>query len=439
MNVKDKNFKTRWGFVLACVGSAVGMANVWGFPFRMASLGGAAFLIPYLIFVALFSYVGLSAEYAIGRKTGTGTLGSYEYAWKSRGFKGVSKVIGWIPLIGSFCIAIGYSVIVAYVLKALVESLTGTLMTVDSQSWFEGFSLTAYSVVPYHIAIIIAVAITLSVGAKSIEKTSKIMMPLFFVLFLILAVRVFFLDNSFKGYEFMFTPRFDELANPEVWIYAMGQAFFSLSVTGSGMIVYGSYLSKGEDIVKSAKETAFFDTIAALTAALVIVPSTFAYGVDLNSGPGLLFVTLPTILQDIAFGRVFAIILFLAVVFGGITSLQNMIEVVVESLLYKFPKLKRNTVLTVLIVLLFAISVNMHQIFKWGPWMDFVSIYIIPIGAVIGSITWFWVLKKDELLDEVNDGAEKQYSNTWHVIGKYVYVPLATILCAIALFKGISF
>lgn len=435
----DKNFTTRWGFVLACVGSAVGMANVWGFPFRMGSYGGSAFLIPYIIFVVLFSYVGLSTEYAIGRMTGTGTLGSYEYVWKKRGFNKVAKVIGWIPLIGSFCIAIGYSVIVAYVLKALVESITGNLMHVDAGAWFAEFSSQPYSVVIYHVAIIVIVSLTLTVGAKSIEKTNKIMMPIFFILFLVLAIRVLLLDNSLAGYEFMFKPKFEELLDAEVWIFAMGQAFFSLSITGSGMIVYGSYLQKGEDIIKSSENTAFFDTIAALTSAIVVIPACFAYGVDLGSGPGLLFETLPTILQDIPFGRVFAIILFVAVVFGGISSLQNMIEVCVESILHKFPKLKRNHVLIVLMASLFLISVNMHQISVWGPWMDLISIYIIPIGAIIGAVSWFWILDRDELLNEVNDGAGKQYGKGWHSVGKYVYVPLALILCLIALFKGISF
>ncbi|EFI42676.1 sodium-dependent transporter [Peptoniphilus sp. oral taxon 386] len=438
--MKDKkNFSSQWGFILACVGSAVGMANVWGFPFRIGSLGGSAFLIAYLIFVAIFSYVGLSAEYAIGRHTGTGTLGSYEYVFKSRGHKKLGKVVGWIPLIGSFCIAVGYSVIVAYVLKALFQSVTGSIMSVDTKAWFESFALTEYSVIPYHLVIVFGVIITLVVGTKGIEKTNKIMMPLFFILFCILAVRVLFLKDSFEGYSFMFRPEWKDLTNPKVWIFAMGQAFFSLSVTGSGMIVYGAYLSKESDIVKSSVNTAFFDTIAAIVASLVIIPACFSYGVDVSSGPGLLFVTLPAILQDIPFGRVFAIVLFLAVVFGGITSLQNMFEVVIESIMYKFPHFKRRNILAVLAISLFAISVNMEAIFIWGPWMDFVSIYIIPIGALLGALTWFWILDPKELLSEINVGSSKKYSSSWHFIGKYIYVPLAAILCFIAVVKGISF
>lgn len=438
--MKDKkNFSSQWGFILACVGSAVGMANVWGFPFRIGSLGGSAFLIAYLIFVAIFSYVGLSAEYAIGRHTGTGTLGSYEYVFKSRGHKKLGKIVGWIPLIGSFCIAVGYSVIVAYVLKALFQSVTGSIMSVDTKAWFESFALTKYSVIPYHLVIVFGVIITLVVGTKGIEKTNKIMMPLFFILFCILAVRVLFLKDSFEGYSFMFRPEWKDLTNPKVWIFAMGQAFFSLSVTGSGMIVYGAYLPKESDIVKSSVNTAFFDTIAAIVASLVIIPACFSYGVDVSSGPGLLFVTLPAILQDIPFGRVFAIVLFLAVVFGGITSLQNMFEVVIESIMYKFPHFKRRNILAVLAISLFAISVNMEAIFIWGPWMDFVSIYIIPIGALLGALTWFWILDPKELLSEINVGSSKKYSSSWHFIGKYIYVPLAAILCFIAVVKGISF
>lgn len=437
--VDKKHFKTHWGFILACVGSAVGMANVWGFPFRIGSLGGSAFLIPYLLFIALFSYVGLSAEYAIGRHTGTGTLGSYEYAWSRRGFKKTGKVIGWIPLAGSFCIAIGYSVIVAYVLKALFSSVTGTLMHVETGPWFESFALKPYSVIPFHIIIILAVVISLFVGTRGIEITNKIMMPLFFILFCILAIRVAFLPGAFKGYEFTFRPDWKDLANPKVWIFAMGQAFFSLSVTGSGMIVYGAYLEKDEDVVRSSVNTAIFDTIAAIVASLVIIPACFSYGVDVNSGPGLLFVTLPEILQDIPFGQVFAILLFVAVVFGGISSLQNMFEVVVESIKHKFPKASRNWIIVGMTALLFAFSVNMEAIFTWGPWMDFVSIYIIPIGAGIGAFTWFYIMPKDEMLGEINQGAVNTKSRIWLNIGRYIYVPVTILLCGIALIKGISF
>ncbi|MBM7871499.1 NSS family neurotransmitter:Na+ symporter [Clostridium pascui] len=436
---KSAKFQSKWGFILACVGSAVGMANVWGFPYKLGSNGGGAFLVAYLIFIVIFSYVGLSAEYAIGRRSKTGTVGAYENAWESGGKGGIGKIVGWLPLAGSMCIAIGYAAIISYVLKGWTESVTGTLMTVDTGMWFESFSMTDYSVVPYHIIVVIGTLLTLTLGADSIEKSNKVMMPLFFILFIVLAIRVAFLPGAVEGYKFMFMPRWEFLKDPMVWIWAMGQAFFSLSVTGSGMIVYGAYLSNDEDIIDGAKNTAIFDTIAAIVAALVIIPACFAYNVDVGSGPGLLFVTLPKILQNIPGGRIFAIILFTAVVFGGVSSLQNMFEVVGESLMYKFPKLKRVPMLVLLCIICFGIGVNMEPIFKWGPWMDIISIYIIPIGATLGAISWFWIMKKEDLINEINLGAKKKQGELWYNMGRYLYVPFATILCIIALFMKVSF
>ena len=439
-NSNEKKFKSKWGFILACVGSAVGMANIWGFPYKLGSMGGSAFLIAYLIFVVLFSYVGLSTEYAVGRRAKTGTVGAYAMAWRSGGQdNSLGKNIGWLPLAGSMCIAIGYAVIISYVLKGLLQSITGSIMTVDTTTWFESFALKDFSVVPLHLAILIITLITLIFGAESIEKSNKIMMPLFFILFVFMAIRIAMLPGAMEGYKYIFIPDWSKLADPRVWIGAMGQALFSLSLTGSGMIVYGAYLSDDEDVLGGAINTAFFDTMAAIIAALVMIPACFAYNQDPAAGPGLLFVVLPTILQDMPGGQLFAIVLYLAVVFGGISSLQNMLEVVLESINFRFPKIKRNYILAGLFVVCFGIGVFMEPISKWGPWMDLVSIYIIPIGAIIGAISWFWIMKKEDLIDEINKGAKKPVSETWYKIGKFVYVPLATALCIIALTKIDSF
>jgi NSS family neurotransmitter:Na+ symporter len=222
------------------------------------------------------------------------------------------------------CIAIGYAVIIAYVLKAFFQSVTGELMVLDTGLWFESFSTTEYSVVPFHIIVVIGTLLTLLLGAKSIEKTNRVMMPVFFIIFIVLAIRVAFLSGAVEGYKFMFTPDWSALKNPMVWIWAMGQAFFSLSVTGSGMIVYGAYLPDEERVVGVALRTAIFDTIAALVAALVIIPACFAYGLDIGAGPSLLFVTLPRILQDIPLGQIFAIFLYIGRGFNGATVINNL-------------------------------------------------------------------------------------------------------------------
>ena len=438
--MKQNNF-SRWGFILSAVGSAVGMANVWGFPAKMGSNGGGAFLVAYLFFIALFSVVGLSAEYAIGRRSRTGTLGSYRKAWASRSSRlgNAGGLLGWLPLAGSMCIAIGYAVIIAYILKAFFQSVTGELMHVDTGAWFDSFSQAEYSVIPFHVIVVVGTLLTLLLGAKSIEKTNKVMMPLFFIIFLVLAVRVAFLPGAIEGYKFMFTFDWAKLKDPMVWIWAMGQAFFSLSVTGSGMIVYGAYLDDKEDVVQVSVRTAMFDTIAALVAALVIIPACFAYGLDVGAGPSLLFVTLPRILQDIPMGRLFAVILYTAMVFAGVSSLQNMFEAVGESLQNRFPRISRNWGLVLLAVVCLGFGLHMEPIYNWGPWMDVVSIYIIPIGATLGAVSWFWIMKKEDLLDEINKGTSRPHGSLWHNCGRFLYVGCALILCMVALFMKVAF
>ena len=417
------------------------MANVWGFPAKMGANGGGAFFVAYLIFVALFSMVGLSAEYAVGRRSRTGTLGSYRNAWISRSPRlgKAGSLVGWLPLAGSMCIAIGYAVIISYVLKAFFQSLTGELMTVDTGIWFESISTTEYAVVPFHVIVVVGTLLTLLLGAKSIEKTNKVMMPIFFVIFVILAIRVSFLPGAAAGYRFMFTADWSRLKDPMVWVWAMGQAFFSLSVTGSGMVVYGAYLEEQEDVVHIAFRTAIFDTIAALAASLVIIPACFAYGLDVGTGPSLLFVTLPRILQDIPAGRLFAVILYIAMVFAGVSSLQNMFEAVGESLQSRFSGLSRGWVLILLAVICLGFGLHMEPIFDWGPWMDIVSIYIIPIGATLGAVSWFWGMKKEDLLDEINKGASRPHGTLWYNTGRFLYVFCALVLCLVALCMKVAF
>ena len=434
-------FQSRWGFILASIGSAVGMANVWGFPAKVGQNGGGAFIVAYLLFIILFGVVALSAEFAIGRRSGTGTVGSYELAWATRSEKLrlPGRIVGWLPLAGSMCIALGYACIIAYIIRGLMASITGELMNVDAGEWFGAMSGTPFSVVPYHVVVVVVTLATMVMGAATIEKTNKVMMPVFFIIFIVLMIRVAIMPGAIEGYKFMYLPDWSRLAEPMVWVWAMAQAFFSLSVTGSGMIVYGAYLNKEEDIVGTAKMTALFDTIAAMVAAMVIIPACFAYNLDIAAGPSLLFVVLPTILADIPMGQLFAIILYLAMAFAGISSLQNMLEVVGESLMKYIPKLSRNMMLVVLGVVCLGIGVFMEPIYKWGPWMDLVSIYIIPIGATIGAISWFWIMKREDLMDEINHGAKKPYGTKWYYAGKFLVVPCAIILCGCALILKIAF
>ena len=432
---QNGGFGSGVGFVLACVGSAVGMGNIWMFPYRVGQYGGGAFLVPYILFVALFGLVGLSAEFAIGRRAGTGTLGAYEYCWNKRKKGKLGYVLGWIPLMGSLGIAIGYSVIVGWVLRSLGGSLTGALLTEDAATYFSQ-ATGDFGSVPWHLIIVAVSALILMFGAtKGIEKINKILMPAFFILFAILAVRVAFLPGASEGYKFLFIPDWSKLLEVDTWVMAMGQAFFSLSITGSGMIVYGTYLSKDEDIPKASVRTAIFDTIAAMLAALAIMPAVFAFGIEPNSGPPLMFITLPNIFKQMPMGQLFAVLFFVSVVFAGVTSLINMFEAVSESWQTRF-KLPRKAAVALCAGIAFVVGLFLEAEPKVGSWMDFITIIVVPFGAVLGAVSIYYILGYDEIKEELEEGRSKPLGKYFKPLAKYVYVPMSVIVFVLGILYG---
>ena len=431
---KNGNFKSTVGFVLACVGSAVGMGNIWMFPYRLGQYGGAAFLIPYLIFIALFGLVGLSAEFALGRMAKTGTLGAYAYCWKNK----FGKYIGWLPLLGSLGIAIGYSVILGWVFRSIQGVLTNELLTNDIPAFFTNMT-QSFSNVPCHFLVLFVTCLLLFTSAtNAIEKVNKVLMPAFFILFIILAIRVSLFNGAIEGYKFLFVPKWEYLLNKETWIMAMGQAFFSLSITGSGMIVYGAYLKDDVDIPKASMQTAIFDTIAAMLAALAIMPAVFSFGIDPVSGPSLMFLTLPEVFKQMPLGNFFALFFFISVAFAGITSLINMLEAVCESWQNRFHISRKKAVL-VCGIITFIISVCIENGDIVGKWMDVVTIYIIPFAALLGAITIYYILCWNALIQELDKGRKKPVGPTFKFLGKYVYVFLAIIILILGiLYNGIG-
>lgn len=426
-------FTGKLGFILASVGSAVGMGNIWMFPYRVGQYGGAAFFIPYFLFVALFGLVGLSGEFALGRKTGTGPVGSFEQAALSREKKG-GAVLGYFPLLGSFGIAIGYCIVVGWVLRTIFGAVSGNLFSVDAQVYFDRAS-GSFGSIPWHFAVVAVTALILLFGVTNgIEKMNRFMMPAFFILFFIIAVRVFFLPGSTEGYRYLLVPKWDALLRPQTWIMAMGQAFFSLSITGSGMIIYGSYLKKSEDIVHSSALTAFLDTCAALISGFAIIPAVFAFGLDPQSGPSLLFITLPRVFEQMPMGRIFAVFFFLSVLFAGITSLVNMFEVCSESFQTRF-HLKRKPAVLLVSAIIFGIGIFIEALPKMGHWMDTVTIFIVPIGALLGAVMIYWVLGLDSVKQELMLGRKKPLPKCFDFLAKYLYIFLsgAVVILGIAL------
>lgn len=265
------SWASRTGFIFACVGSAVGMANIWLFPYRVAQLGGAAFLIPYLIFVALLGFTGVIGEMSFGRAMGTGPMGAFGKAMEMRGIrKGglIGKIVGLVPTLGSLALAIGYAVVLGWACHYLFSSLTGELMAQSDMGAFFGGIASDFGNVGFHVAGLVITFVIMILGvSRGIERVNKVLMPLLFILFIVIAVRVAMLSGAFEGYLYLLVPRWEALLNPTTWVYALGQAFFSLSLAGCGTLVYGSYLKKDVDVVSAARNVAIFDTIASLVAA----------------------------------------------------------------------------------------------------------------------------------------------------------------------------
>ena len=435
MNKRD-SFQSKVGFILACVGSAVGMANIWLFPYRVAQYGGAAFLIPYFIFIVLIGLVGVAGEMAFGRATQSGPLGAFKKAVELRCGKGkLGELIGLIPTLGSLALAIGYSVVVGWIIRYMVGSFTGTAFLGDSGEYF-GALCGDFGSWPWHmIALLIAFVLMIFGIANGIEKVNKIMMPLFFCLFLVLAVVVSFLDGSAEGYAYLMKPDWVQLANPKTWVYALGQAFFSLSLAGSGTLVYGSYLKPSEDVVSCARNVAIFDSIASILAALVVIPSVFAFGLDLNSGPGLMFITMPKVFQMMPLGRLVMIVFFVAVFFAGITSLINLFESPVEAIQNKF-QVSRTAAVAIVAVVAVAVGLVIENGDMVSTWMDIVSIYIIPMGALLAAIMFFWVCPKGYAQEQVQIGHKKPLKKWFTINSRYIFVGTTIIVYILGVIYG---
>ena len=435
---RDK-FRTRMGFVVACIGSAVGMGNIWLFPYRVGKHGGAAFLIPYFIFVILLGFSGVVGEMAFGRSAETGPLGAFSKAMELRfGKKGkpLGKAIGMIPVLGSLGIAIGYSVVVGWFIKYLFSACTGSLMQVEDMGGYFGTLAGRFGSIGWHM---LGLALTFSIMAlgvtKGIEKMNKIMMPVFFVFFIILLVRVATFPGAFEGYKYLFVPEWESLGNVQTWVYALGQAFFSLSLAGSGTIVYGSYLGNDVDVVGCAKNVAFFDTCAALLAGMVVIPAVFAFGLDVSSGPPLMFITLPVVFQKMPFGAAFAVIFFVAVLFAAITSLMNLFETPIEAIQKQFA-LSRKTAVLVIAFVAAAVGIFIESGDAVGAWMDAVSIYVIPLGALLAGIMFYWVCPKGYAREKVECGRGKKLGKWFEPVTKYVFVGITLVVYVLGIFFG---
>jgi len=435
---KRDSFNNKWGFILACIGSAVGMGNIWMFPTRVSMYGGGSYLIPYFIFVALIGFTGVIGEMSFGRATKSGPVDAFGYACETKNKRKLGEAIGFIPVLGALAMAIGYTVVMGWILKYMIGAFTGkTLASADTEGFAASFGSMASAFgnnVWQIVALVIGIIILMFGVGRGIEKANKIMMPVFFILFAVLGIYVAFQPGAIEGYKYIFRVDPKAFADPKTWIFALGQAFFSLSVAGNGTLIYGSYLSDNEDIPAAAGRVALFDTIAALLAALVIIPAMATTGAQLNQGgPGLMFIFLPALFKSMPGGYIVAIIFFVAVFMAGLSSLINLYEAPIATIQEKL-HLGRKASCAIIAAIALVVSICIQGIVS--GWMDILSIYICPLGAGLAGIMFFWVCGKKYVETQVNTGRDKKFTDKFYPICKYIFCPVCFLVLILGIVLG---
>lgn len=429
MEKKRSGFTGGLGFVFATAGSAVGLGNLWRFPYLAAKYGGGIFLLCYIILAMTFGLALMITEIAIGRKTGKSAIEAYGALNKKWNFLG--KITSVVPMI----ILPYYCVIGGWVIKYFFVFVTGQGHAAAGKDYFEGFISQATEPIVWLLIYIAFTAVVVMLGVeKGIEKFSKVLMPVLVVLSIGIAIYTVTLDGAGAGVKYYFMPDFSKFSVMTV-LAALGQLFYSMSISMGILITYGSYMPKETSIEKSAHQIEIFDSGIAIIAGLMIVPSVFVFtGGDeamLKKGAGLMFEMLPKIFDTIPLGNVIGVVFFLLVFFAALTSSISLMETVVSIIQDKFG-LKRKTVC--LIVVAGCILLALPSSLGYGIWdsvkifglsfldfFDFVSNSVImPIVAILTCIFVGYVIKPKTLIDEIAISKRFKSEKLYIVIIKYI-------------------
>lgn len=402
-------FGSRFGFMMAAIGSAVGLGNLWGFPYKMGANGGFAFLLLYLVLVIFVGFVIMLTELALGRKTGKGVVGAYESLSKKYAF------IGWMEAIAPWLILSFYSMLGGYCIKYALSNL-GDLFGaswgiggMDSGEFFGEFTTDMVQTVIFSLIFVILTVIIVRGGVSGgIEKFSAVAMPALFILLVIVIIRSVTLPGASEGLAFMFKPDWSAFKGTgwiKVLSVAGGQMFFSLSLGMAIMIAYGSYLPKDQNLENSALVIPFADTLVAIMAGLATMPAVFASGFEPGQGPGLLFVTLQTVFNSMGgfgplFGFLFYSLVFIAAITSSIALLEGIAAVAMDKAIEKGKKPNRKKIVTILgisigitasLVSLDGLGANgFPQFFGQSTWLDSIDLIaegiLMPLGACYCAI-----------------------------------------------------
>jgi NSS family neurotransmitter:Na+ symporter len=443
MSENREQWGSRFGFIMAAAGSAVGLGNIWRFPYITGKYGGAAFVLIYLAVVIIIGSSVMLAEFAIGRNAQSDAVGSFR---KLGG--GLWPLVGWMGFFCGFVILSYYSVIAGWTVAYMVKSFGGLMASAaagKAGDVFGAFVSDPVQSISYHLIVMAMVGGIVYKGISGgIEKSCKVLMPSLFVILLVLIVRSVTLPGAGAGLEFYLKPDFSKITSEAV-LAAVGQGFFSLSLGMGCMITYGSYLGKKEYLPTTASTVVFLDTAVAILAGFVIFPAVFAFGIEPGAGPGLTFVTLPAVFAKMPFGMFFSFAFFLLLFIAALTSAISLLEVVVTYAIdqLKWSRAKAAIVMATAIALLgipSALSVGGHipQIAgkDFLDAADFLTNNIImPLGGIFISVFVGWVWA-DGAKAEVTDNGKTVFP--MYTIWLWTCRVIAPVCIAIIFFKGLK-
>ena len=440
METKRSSFTGKIGFVLAAAGSAVGLGNIWRFPYLAAKYGGGIFLLVYIILAVSFGFALMCGEIALGRKTGKSAIGA---------FSDLNKKYAFIGLLASVVPAIilpYYSVIGGWVTKYLFAFVSGGAAASATDGYFEGFIAKTGEPIGWFLLFMGATAVIVFFGVeKGIEKVSKLMMPVLVVLTLFVAIYAMFIPGAMEGVIFYLKPDFSKFSATTV-LAAMGQLFYSMSLAMGIMITYGSYMKKDVNLESSVRQIELFDTGIAFLAGLMVIPSVFAFsGGDesaLGKGPGLMFVTLPKVFESMKGGTVVGAVFFLLVLFAALTSSISLMETVVSIVRDKFGW-SRNV--ACIVVFIFCLALGIPSSLGFGVWgrisvmgmtildmFDFLSNSVLmPIVAFFTCIFIGYVIKPKTIIDEIELTGTFKSRKMFTAFIKYV-APICIVLILVS-------
>ena len=425
---KRENWGSRLGFIMAAAGSAVGLGNIWKFPFTAGQNGGGAFVIVYLIFVALIGFSVMLTEFAVGRRRQLAAVGAFKSVDKRWTFTGVLGVLSGFLIMGFYPVVGGWAI--AYVFKSASGLLSNPAGIGDV---FGAFITSGVEPLVWMVVFLALNVIIVARGISSgIEKAGKVLMPLLFLILIVIAARGLMLPNAWAGMEFLFKPDFSKI-NGSVILAALGQAFFSLSLGMGCMITYGSYLNKDENLVSNAAIVTTMDTAVALLAGIAMFPAMFSFGMEPAAGPGLVFVVVPTIFAEMgSAGTLFAVLFFVALTVAALTSSVSLLEVVVAFLMDEKGVARKKAVFgtsAVMAVLCVLASLSLGgigpQLFGYGAFdiFDLLTDKIfLAIGGMLLCIFAGWRLNKEDLKEEITNGGKIAFGlfEFWFALVKYV-------------------